>query len=446
MSRQTEVEQFAVDYLPKLEDYLRIPTISAQNKGIRKTVDWVKDAFAALDADKVEEWHDQGGNPVVFAEFTGNSDKTVLFYNHYDVQPPEPLAEWHTEPFEPTIVDGELFARGVADDKGELMYRLTALRWLKDHGGFPVNLKFFVEGEEEIGSPHVGLYVKAHADQLTADACVWETGGKNEAEHFQVTAGMKGIVSFDLNVQTADADIHSSLGAYVDNAAWRLVQALASLRDAHNQIHIDGFYDDVAPLDAASKAAIAAMDFDGEAIKQNYGLKRPFITDDPKQAAAAAPTITINGLSSGYEGEGLKTIVPKSALAKLDCRLVPGQKPEKIAALIQKQLDKNGYSDVRLHYNLGEDAFHSDLNDPHLQLAKQVGEEVYGDGQVRFVPMMPGGGPAKFFDDALHLPIILVGVNYAGSGPHAPNESVRVADYQQGTYYIIRLLEEYARV
>ncbi|MCI1985100.1 MAG: M20/M25/M40 family metallo-hydrolase [Lactobacillus sp.] len=445
MSRRTEVEQFAVDYLPELEDYLRIPTISAQNKGIRQTVEWVKAAFTALDADIVDEWHDQGGNPVVYAEFKGQQDKTILFYNHYDVQPPEPLAEWHTEPFEPTVVNGELIARGVADDKGELMYRLTTLRWLKDHGGFPVNMKFFVEGEEEIGSPHVGQYVQAHAAELAADACIWETGGKNEAEHFQITAGMKGIVSFDLSVQTAAADIHSSLGTYVDNAAWRLVQALASLRDAENHIHIDGFYDDIQPLDDASQAAIAAMDFDGEAIKKTYGLKRPFITDQPKEAAATAPSLTINGLSSGYEGEGLKTIVPKSALAKLDCRLVPGQEPRKIAALIQKQLEKNGFADVRLHYNLGEDAFHSDLNDPHLQIAKAVGEEVYGETAVRFVPMMPGGGPAKFFADALQLPIIAVGVTYAGSGPHAPNESVRVADYQQGTYYLLRLLEEFAR-
>lgn len=444
MSRQAEIEQFAVDDLPNQEDYLRIPTISAQNKGIPETVAWVKAAFTELGAQTVEEWHDQGGNPIVFAEFKGNSDKTVLFYNHYDVQPPEPLAEWRTEPFEPTIVDGELFARGVADDKGELMYRLSALKWMKAHGGFPTNLKFFVEGEEEIGSPHVGAYVQAHADRLHADACVWETGGKNEAEHFQVIAGLKGIVSFDLSVETADADIHSSLGAYVDNAAWRLVQALASLRDANNQIHIDGFYDGVQPLDETSKQAIADMDFDGDAIKQNYGLKRPFITDDPKQAVVAAPTITINGLSSGYEGEGLKTIVPRSALAKLDCRLVPGQDPRHIADLIQAQLEKNGYPDVRLHFNLGEDAFHSDLNDPHLQTAYQVGEEVYGKGQVRFVPMMPGGGPAKYFVDALNLPVILVGVNYAGSGPHAPNESVRVHDYQQGTYYIVRLLEEYA--
>lgn len=184
MTEHEAIEQFALDYLPSLEDYLRIPTISAQNKGIRKTVDWVKKAFSDLDAETVEEWHDQGGNPIVFAEFKENSDQTILFYNHYDVQPPEPLAEWRTEPFEPTIVNGKLFARGVADDKGELMYRLTALRWMKDHGGFPVNMKFFVEGGEEVGSPHVGEYVKAHRDELTADACIWETGGKNEADHF----------------------------------------------------------------------------------------------------------------------------------------------------------------------------------------------------------------------------------------------------------------------
>lgn len=445
MTEHEAIEQFALDYLPSLEDYLRIPTISAQNKGIRKTVDWVKKAFSDLDAETVEEWHDQGGNPIVFAEFKGNSDQTILFYNHYDVQPPEPLAEWRTEPFEPTIVNGKLFARGVADDKGELMYRLTALRWMKDHGGFPVNMKFFVEGGEEVGSPHVGEYVKAHRDELTADACIWETGGKNEADHFQVIAGLKGIVSFDLHVKTADADIHSSLAAYIDNAAWRLVRALSSLTDEQNHILIDGFYDDIEPLDMASQAAIDEMDFDADAIRKTYGLKRPFTSADLKRAVVTAPTLTINGLSAGYEGEGLKTIIPKEALAKLDCRLLPGQDPRRIASLIQAQLDKNGYSDVHLHYNLGEDAFHSDLNDPHLKLAKSVAEEVYGTGQVRFVPMMPGGGPAKHFVDALNLPVILIGVNYVGSGPHAPNENIRMHDYQQGVDYLIQLLNAYAR-
>ena len=445
MNEQKSIEEFALSYLPSLEDYLRIPTISAQNKGIRKTVDWVKQAFKDLNADTVEEWTDQGGNPVVFAELKGNSDQTVLFYNHYDVQPPEPLAEWRTEPFEPTVVDGKLIARGVADDKGELMYRLTALRWMKDHGGFPVNIKFFIEGGEEVGSPHVGDYVKAHRDRLTADACIWETGGKNEADHFQIIAGLKGIVSFDLHVKTADADIHSSLAAYIDNAAWRLVRALSSLTDDQHRVLVDGFYDGIEPLDEASEKAIADMDFDGDKIKKTYGLKRPFTSDDPKRAIVTAPTITINGLSAGYEGEGVKTIIPKEAKAKLDCRLLPGQDPKKIAQLIQAQLDKNGFSDVRLHYNLGEDAFHSDLNDPHLQLAKSVAEQVYGAGKVRFVPMMPGGGPAKFFVDALHLPVILIGVNYAGSGPHAPNENIRLHDYQQGVAYLIQLLRAYAQ-
>ena len=485
-------------------------------------------------------------------------------------------------------------------------------------------MKFFVEGGEEVGSPHVGEYVKAHRDELTADACIWETGGKNEADHFQVIAGLKGIVSFDLHVKTADADIHSSLAAYIDNAAWRLVRALSSLTDEQNHILIDGFYDDIEPLDMASQAAIDEMDFDADAIRKTYGLKRPFtsadpkravvtaptltinglsagyegeglktiipkealakldcrllpgqdprriasliqaqldkngysdvhlhynlgedafhsdlndphlklaksvaeevygtgqvrfvpmmpgggpadnaawrlvralssLTDeqnhilidgfyddiepldmasqaaidemdfdadairktyglkrpftsaDPKRAVVTAPTLTINGLSAGYEGEGLKTIIPKEALAKLDCRLLPGQDPRRIASLIQAQLDKNGYSDVHLHYNLGEDAFHSDLNDPHLKLAKSVAEEVYGTGQVRFVPMMPGGGPAKHFVDALNLPVILIGVNYAGSGPHAPNENIRLHDYQQGVDYLIQLLNAYAR-
>ncbi len=227
---QTEVEQYALATLPSLYQYLKLPSISAQNQGITETADWLINQFSKLGAKRVEKWHDQGGNPIVFAEFEGQVDRTVLFYNHYDVQPPEPVAEWQTDPFEPTVRDGKLFARGTCDDKGELMSRLTLIKYFQEHGGLPVNLKFFVEGEEEIGSPHVDQSVIAHATDLAADVCIWEGGGKDEEENFQVTCGLKGIVSFDLHVQTAAVDLHSSLASYADNAAWRLVQALASLR------------------------------------------------------------------------------------------------------------------------------------------------------------------------------------------------------------------------
>ena len=294
------VEQYALDHWADFKEYLEHPSISAQNTGIQETSDYLVRTFRELGAKNVEKWDDKGGNPVVFAEFKGQSDRTVLFYNHYDVQPPEPLTEWQSDPFKPTVKGDHLVARGVCDDKGELMARLGVVKYFNEHGGLPVNLKFFVEGEEETGSQHVEKYVDAHQDQLQADACIWEGGGKNSADHFEVVAGVRGIVSFDVHVKTADADVHSSLASYVPNAAWRLVEGLASLRNPKTgRITVHGFYDDITSLSSAEEEAVQKMDFAEAEVKKTYGLKRPLVTSQPREEVVNGTTLTINGLSAG---------------------------------------------------------------------------------------------------------------------------------------------------
>ncbi len=296
------IEAFVEEELPSLFDYLKIPSISAQNKGIDKTVAWIVDKFKILGAAKVEKWNENDGNPVIFAEFNGKSEQTVLFYNHYDVQPPDPLDEWLTEPFEPTIKDGKIFARGICDDKGELLSRLSLIDYFNQNGGLPVNIKFLIEGEEEIGSPRVEKYVCSHAEQLSADYCIWEGGGKDEHDNFQITCGLKGIVSFEMKVATAKKDLHSSLATFADNAAWRLVEALNSLRDKDGQVLVDGFYDDIVLLDENTKQAISELDFDKDKLEKNYGLLRPISDRGSADSLVNGNTITINGLTSGYEG------------------------------------------------------------------------------------------------------------------------------------------------
>lgn len=442
MIENQKLKNFAESELDSFTDYLKIPSVSAQNTGIKETVQWLEKTFSELGA-VVEVWNDQGGNPVIFAELKGQTSKTVLFYNHYDVQPPEPLDEWQTSPFEPTIVGGKIFARGVCDDKGELISRLTLIKYFQENGGLPVNIKFLIEGEEELGSPHVDSYVHAHASKLAANVCIWEGGGRNESEQFQITCGLKGIASFDLEVTTAESDLHSSLASYADNAAWRLVQALSTLKGDHGEILVDGFYDDVVPLDEPTKKAIKDIKFDAQRVKKEFGIKRPFVSENPAEALVNSATMTINGLTSGYEGSGTKTVIPRKAVAKLDCRLVPDQEPEKIAKLVQKQLIKNGYEDVKVKYNTGERAFRTKLDDPFIKLNVDVAKEVYGDQNYVVVPNMPGGGPAKQFVDELSVPIVMVGIHYAGSGPHAPNENIRLSDYEQATLYLGKLLEAY---
>lgn len=443
---QAAVDQALTADYARLADYLSLETVSAQKRGIPETVAFLEQAFGALGA-KVTVWRDvAGSNPFVFATFAagpnGNADKTLLFYNHYDVQPPEPLEEWQTAPFQLTTVDGKYVARGVSDDKGELMARLSAVKALQNSGGLPCNLKFIVEGEEEIGSGHIEPMVRQHAADLAADGLVWETGGKDADENFNVTCGVKGIMSFEISVQTADNDLHSSLAAYADNAAWRLTQALASLRGPDNQVLVDGFYDDVRALTPVEQQAIAALAFNETATRQNFGLKRPLVTTDPVTALVNATTMTINGLSSGYEGDGVKTVLPKFAKAKLDCRLVPNQQPEKMAKLIQGQLDRNGFADVKVTYLLGEKPFRSDLTDPFVQTAVATAKQVYGD-RVKLVPNAAGTGPQAPFYEELHTPIVAFGATWAGSGPHAPNENVRVADYQQDVLYTAKVLQAF---
>ncbi|WP_295730620.1 M20/M25/M40 family metallo-hydrolase [uncultured Limosilactobacillus sp.] len=436
------VEQYALDHWTDFKEYLEHPSISAQNTGIQETSDYLVQTFKDLGATNVEKWKDQGGNPVVFAEFKGTADRTVLFYNHYDVQPPEPLTEWRSDPFKPTVNGNHLVARGVCDDKGELMARLGVVKYFQEHDGLPVNLKFFVEGEEETGSQHVEQYVKAHKNQLNADACIWEGGGKNSADHFEVIAGVRGIVSFDIKVKTADADIHSSLANYVPNAAWRLVEGLGSLRDPKNgRITVGGFYDDISPLTTGEKAAVKQMDFAQSTVKEAYGLKQPLITNHPREEIVNGTTLTINGLSSGYEGKGVKTIVPREARAKLDCRLAPNQAPKDIMDKLKQQLKANGYGDFEVKLNVAEDAWRTPMDDPFVQAALQTARVVYGP-TTKYVPNTAGGGPVRPFGELLGLPVVMVGVHYAKSGPHAPNEHLRLSDYAEGSYYLVKLLTE----
>lgn len=445
--KYSEIEDFVESDLDSFDSYLKLQSISAQNRGINETVDYLVEKFNWLGAERVATF-DEYKNPVVYAYFKGQSDKTILFYNHYDVQPPEPLDEWQSDPFVPTIHNGKLIARGVSDDKGELMSRLSVIHYFQKRGGLPCNIKFFVEGEEEIGSPDIEKYVANHKTELTCDALIWEGGGKNEAEKFEIIAGTKGIASFTVSVVTADSDIHSSLAGYIDNAAWRLVNGLATLFGSDGRIRIDHFYDHIKELDEYETQTIQRLenDFKSDKAIVSFGLRGGIKGKKPMYAAMNEPTITINGLSSGYEGPGTKTIIPRSAVAKMDCRLVAGQDPATIAKLVQKQLIKNGFTDLKISYDLGEEGFRTDLKSNFVQENLKVARDVYGNDNVVLVPNQAGGGPMAVFYKHLHAPIVAVGVRNANGGAHAPNENIRIADYRQGSAYMAALIEDYALI
>ncbi|MED1949849.1 M20/M25/M40 family metallo-hydrolase [Brevibacillus centrosporus] len=434
-----------------LKEYLRFPTISAQHKAIPETVEFVAKMITSTGGE-VQILDELGGNPVIYAFFAagseGDASKTLLFYNHYDVQPPEPFAEWNSEPFDPVIEDGKLFARGVADNKGDLVARLTAIQILnRELGGLPCNIKFMIEGEEEIGSPNLEPYLKEYQELFAADACIWEFGSKDEEDRISMVAGIKGMAYMELTCVGADIDMHSSVGAYVDNAAWRLVQALASMKNKQNEILVEGFFDGIEEPTDGEKQVVAELPFDEEAVSKLYGLKRPLITaekgTDPREAMVFHPTMTICGLESGYTGEGAKTVLPKSARAKVDCRLVPGQDPQHILACIQKHLLAHGFDDVKAMMINGQKAYRSDFHHPFVAHVLDTAKVIYEKGPV-LAPNSAGTGPMFAFGETLKLPIVSTGVGWVGSKAHAPNESIRLQDFEQGIAHMVLLLSGFA--
>ncbi|MGV3464495.1 MAG: M20/M25/M40 family metallo-hydrolase [Heyndrickxia sp.] len=438
--------------IEQLKGYLSIPTISAQDSAIPETVAHVVSMIENIGGE-TKVLDDLGGNPVVYGFFAagakGDNERTLLFYNHYDVQPPEPLDEWNTDPFNPTVIDGKLFARGASDNKGDLVARLTAIKVLQNvDGGLPCNIKFLIEGEEEIGSPNLAPYLQKYKDLFKADACIWEFGGKDEKDRISMVAGIKGMAYLELSCVGADIDMHSSVGAYVDNAAWRLVHALNSMKNEKNEILVEGFYDGIEEPTETEMNAVKKIPFSEEAISNLYGLKRPLITAakglDPREAMVFHPTMTICGLDSGYTGKGAKTVLPKSAKAKVDCRLVPGQDPDHILSCVQAHLEKHGFSDVKAEMINGQKAYRSDYDHPFVTHVLKTAEETY-QAEVVLAPNSAGTGPMYEFGKQLQLPIVSTGIGWVESKAHAPNESIRVKDFEQGVVHMAYMLSGFSK-
>ena len=436
-----------------LYDYLRLDSVSAQHRSIEKTAAMVQSIIQSKGG-AAEILTLEGAHPVIYGYFPagsgGDSNKTLLFYNHYDVQPEDPLDEWETIPFEPTVKDEILYARGVSDNKANFMARINAIEGLKNtEAGLPVNVKFFVEGEEEVGSPHVNAFLEKYTDKFAADVCIWESGSKDEAGRLAIQAGIKGIAYFEASVDGADTDMHSSIAAVADNAAWRLVQGLGTLRNEKNEITVDGFYDPMIAPTELEKEVTAKIPFDPDVYQDIYGLKHPLITDQldysPQEALTFYPTLTISGLLSGYTGPGAKTVLPRNAMAKLDVRLVPGYTPEKVEELLRTHLDEHNFEDIKLHLVTSVMPFRSDLEDPFVEIVLNSAKKVYGEDKYVLKPNSPGTGPMYGFGKYLGVPILGSGTGWYKSGPHAPNENIRLSDFYQGVEHMAVLLEEYKK-
>lgn len=442
-----KIDAYIEDHLDQsVEELSRLcaqPSVAAQNLGIEDC--------AAMVAESLKQRGFEvrvmptAGSPVVFGERKGRHDKTLIAYDHYDVQPPEPLELWETPAFEPTLRDGRLYARGVADNKGNFVERLHAIdAVLEAAGELPCNVKFIVEGEEEIGSVHLEAFLKEHRDLLAGDVCVWEVGGVDHENVPIQMVGLRGICYVELRARTANQDVHSGTGGSIfPNAAWRLVWALASLKDKDENILLPGFYEDVlAPTDR-EKELLAQAPAMLAYYREKYGIQR-FLKDidDELELAIEAvykPTCTICGLSSGYEGSGSKTVLPAEAMAKVDFRLAPNQTPEKVLTQLRSHLDAHGFTDIEIIDLGGNPPAKTDPDHPAVLIAVEAARGVY-EKPARVIPMIGGSGPNFMFQKYLGVPIISSGAGDSESRAHAPNESISLDLYIKGAKHFARIL------
>jgi acetylornithine deacetylase/succinyl-diaminopimelate desuccinylase-like protein len=440
------IEDHLDESLAELSKLCTIPSVAAKNQGLDEGAELVREMLVKRGFKA--EIMPSGGPPVVFAERKGKSDKTLIFYNHYDVQPPEPLELWDSPPFEPTRRDGKLYARGISDDKGHFVCRLFAIdALLAGDSELPCNIKFVVEGEEETGSNHMPDFVKDNAEKLAADVCIWEFGGVDFRDVPMQTVGMRGICYVELSVETAKIDVHSGLGGSIfPNAAWRLVWALSTLKGPDERIRLPNYYENVIPPTERDKELFTALPDLADDYKQRFGVGE-FLRGVEGGAELSIqevfePTCTICGLNSGYQGPGSKTVLPAAASAKVDFRLVPNQTPKETLTKLRAHLDAEGFSDIKITYNGGEPPGRTDPDDPFIGLVVNAATEIYGTPQ-QIVPMTGGSGPNHAFLHYLDLPVATSGIGYPGAKVHAPNENIRIDLYLKGAMHITRILKDF---
>src|SRR6187399_3018284 len=334
-------------YVEELKQYLAIPSISAlpqHTADVRRAAEWTADALKQVGMQNVR-LIDTPGNPVVYGDWLNAPGKpTILFYGHYDVQPVDPVDLWTSPPFEATVRDGEIYARGAADEKGQVFMHIKAVEaHLKKNGSLPLNIKFFIEGEEEVGSVNLEEFVRSHKQELAADVVVISDSPMFDRGIPSICYGLRGLAYFQIDLRGTRSDLHSgSFGGAVANPAFVLSQILAQMKDRSGRIKVPGFYDDVVALQEEERKAWATLPFNEKAYRKDFGIPKVFGETGytTLERTWARPTFEVNGLLSGFTGEGAKTVLPALAMAKVSMRLVPNQEPEKVASLFEDYVRK----------------------------------------------------------------------------------------------------------
>ena len=436
------------EQLEALNDFLRIPSVSTDSKfkaDLRDAAQFVADYLSKIGFNQVEI-EETKGHPLVYGEWleAGEDAPTVLVYGHYDVQPADPLELWETEPFEPTIRNGRLYARGASDDKGQVfMYLAVFEAFMKTTGKLPINVKVCIEGEEEIGSENLYDILKSKKEQFNADFAMISDSGMVTEGQPTILYGLKGFTGLEFTIHGPENDLHSGIyGGAVRNPLMAMAHVLASMKDENEVVQVEHFYDDVEPITDDERQLMA--DAPSENFTKTTGI--PETVSEHGYTAAehtmARPTLEINGMFGGYQGEGTKTIIPSSATAKLTCRLVPGQDPEKVQDALVNHIEKTlptGVTVLIEREPLSAKAYKVDPSHPLIQKAAKS----YGDAfnQPAVFVRMGGSIPVvEWIDDIFKMPIVLLGFGTPDDRLHSPNESFLLENYDRGLVTIVDYL------
>ncbi len=440
------IEDHFDEYVAELVSLVKMPSVSATGEGVEACASHLADRMRELGID-LRVYPIKDGNPIIIGRIGGGSDRVLLVYDHYDVQPPDPLEEWDKDPFSGEISKGKIHGRGATDSKGNLMAYLSALRSLRETVGLPISVKFLFEGDEEIASPPLKGFIEGHGSELKADAVVCCDGDLDPSGRPMITLGMKGLIYVELRCRKGRTDLHSSKAALVPSAAWRLVDALCTLRDEDGRIAIPGWEEGKLEPTDEDMELMAKIPFDEEKTQEELGVSE-FLRDAHGMEALRGylydPTCNIAGLTSGYQGEGSKTVLPAEARAKLDMRLVYDQDPGRCVQLLRSHLAGKGFSDVEVVLLGSAEPSHTPIDAPIARAAARAAEAVYEVEPVIY-PKHHASGPDYLFSKTLGLHSIWTGCAPAFGNAHGPNEFIGLEDYRLGILYACELMERFAK-
>ncbi len=437
---------------PFIRDFrtlLKQPSVSAQHLGVEDCAKIVRKQMESAGI-WTKILPEKNGNPIVFGEVKSkSSSKTLLIYGHYDVQPPEPLEKWVSGPFDAKIHGKKIISRGAADSKNNVTSFIKATEsFLNTVHDVPLNLKFIVEGEEEIGSPHLPGFIEENAERLKADSVVCYDGDFDETGRAKISLGVKGLLYVELRCKKAKEDLHSSYAPLAENPAWRLVWAMNTIKSPDDKILIKGWYDDVEPFSPAQSRLLRKIPFRGQNLLKEWGLKNFYKAKSNKEALKrymTEPTCTICGFKTGYIGEGSKTVLPGNAMLKIDFRLVWNQNPRKQLQLLKRHLHEHGFDDIQVKAFGNLEPSFTKPSAPIAKAAEKAAKIAYGS-QAVVIPRNPASGPDYVFTKRLGMDSI-----WTGSGPpsayshaHAPNEYTTTDDFLAGIRYIAAIMQSYA--